>query len=69
MVNELRGEGAIEGDASDYEVADKYATAFKYSRFGKTSAAPRDATSLTGLKVRRINVRSAMMVEMKHPAA
>jgi len=43
------GEGAIEGVAKDYEITgDKFATAFAFSRFGKTSAAPRDATKLTG---------------------
>ena len=45
------GEGAIEGEASDYEMASKYATDFKFSRFGLTEAKPRDATKLTGQKV------------------
>jgi len=66
---EAMGEGAIEGVAADYEMADKYGTEFKYSRFGKTSASPRDATALTGLKVPRSNVQSAKMVEMKHPVS
>ena len=45
------GEGAIEGQASDYEMASKYATEFKFSRFGLTEAKPRDATKLTGHRV------------------
>ena len=35
------GEGAIEGVATDYEMASKFATAFKFSRWGKTEAKPR----------------------------
>ena len=64
----VRGEGAIEGVAADYEMPDKYATAFKFSRFGKSTAPPRDATQLTGKKVPRSNVQSAKMVESKHSA-
>jgi len=57
------GEGAIEGVASDYVIdrADPFSTAFKYSRFGASSAAPRDAAALTGLhrKVERPQLQSA----------
>ena len=42
------GEGAIEGTAADYEVQDKYSTAFAYSRFGKKAAAPRNVGILKG---------------------
>jgi hypothetical protein len=45
------GEGAIEGEASDYEVPSKFATEFKFSRFGLTEAKPRDTSKLTGEKV------------------
>jgi hypothetical protein len=38
--------GALEGTASDYKMASKYATAFKFSRFDATSAAPRDLAKL-----------------------
>ena len=48
------GEGAIEGGASDYEMASKYATDFKFSRFGLTEAKPRDATKLSGQKVKKV---------------
>ena len=43
-------EGAIEGVAADYAMADRFATDFKYSRFGKTAAKPRDVSKLTGKK-------------------
>jgi len=38
--------GAIEGAPSDYKVATKYATDFKYSRFDATSAEPRNVAKL-----------------------
>jgi hypothetical protein len=38
--------GAIEGTPNDYKVASKYATDFKYSRFDKDSAPPRDVAAL-----------------------
>ena len=41
-------EGAIEGTAADYEVEDKFATAFKYSRFDAVAASPRDTSKLSG---------------------
>lgn len=50
------GEGAIEGVAADYEVASKFATDFKYSRWGMRSAAPRDVAALTGRKFPRHSV-------------
>ena len=60
---EAMGEGAIEGVAADYEMASKFATGFKYSRFGKTAAAPRDATKLAGKKIKRVNTASAKAVD------
>ena len=39
-------EGAIEGSASDYEVASPYEVHFKYSRFGKTAYAARGKAGL-----------------------
>jgi hypothetical protein len=45
------GEGAIEGVAADYEMASKFATTFKFSRFGLEEAKPRDASKLGGEKV------------------
>ena len=45
------GEGAIEGDAADYVMASKFATDFKFSRFGLKEAKPRDASKLKGKKV------------------
>ena len=47
------GEGAIEGDAADYVMASKFATDFKFSRFGLTEAKPRDVSKLTGKKMAR----------------
>ena len=38
--------GAIEGVPSDYKVASKYATDFKFSRFDLKAAAPRDVAKL-----------------------
>ena len=46
------GEGAIEGDASDYEMPSKFATNFKFSRFGLASAKSRDVSKLTGKKAK-----------------
>lgn len=46
---EAMGEGAIEGIAADYEVAEPFATAFKFSRFGAAHAPPRNASLLTGV--------------------
>lgn len=51
------GEGAIEGKGEDYEVASKYDTEFAFSRFGKTFAKPRDASKLTGEKVKLNNTK------------
>ena len=53
------GEGAIEGVAADYVIsrADPFSTAFKYNRFGASSAAPRDATKLTGLHRKDVTSR------------
>lgn len=52
VVTTAMGEGAIEGIASDYEVApkDPYSTQFKFTRFDVAAAAPRDIHKLTGLK-------------------
>jgi len=47
------GEGAIEGVADDYEVLGKFDTAFKFSRWGLSTAQPRDSSQLTGDKVKR----------------
>eukprot|EP00326_Haptolina_ericina_P032632 CAMPEP_0181252516 /NCGR_PEP_ID=MMETSP1096-20121128/47512_1 /TAXON_ID=156174 ORGANISM="Chrysochromulina ericina, Strain CCMP281" /NCGR_SAMPLE_ID=MMETSP1096 /ASSEMBLY_ACC=CAM_ASM_000453 /LENGTH=281 /DNA_ID=CAMNT_0023350291 /DNA_START=295 /DNA_END=1140 /DNA_ORIENTATION=+ len=44
------GEGAIEGVAAQYEMADTFATSFAFSRFRKTSAPPRNVSELTGIK-------------------
>ena len=53
-------EGAIEGVAANYEVASKFSTDFKYSRWGKAAAAPRDVSTLTGLKVKRTGAAGAV---------
>lgn len=46
------GEGAIEGEGGDYEVASKFDTNFAFSRFGKTTAKPRDVGKLSGKKIK-----------------
>ena len=46
-------EGAIEGVAADYKMADKFGTAFKFSRFDATSAKPRDTSKLSGKRTKR----------------
>lgn len=55
------GEGAIEGSAADYMMANKFATEFKYSRYGATTAGPRDVASLSGAKVKRVNGKLAVV--------
>merc|ERR1719145_49291 len=45
-----QAEGAIEGSWEDYIVSNKFATDFKYSRFGLAKAAPRDVSKLSGTK-------------------
>ena len=52
MTTAAAGEDAIEGVASDYALpsADPFATAFGFSRFDATSAAPRDVSRLSGRK-------------------
>ena len=50
ITTEAQAEGAIEGSGEDYRVADTFETDFKYRRFGVASAAPRNASALTGPK-------------------
>ena len=50
MTTKAQGEGAIEGHLSDYRMADRFTTAFKYARFDVAAAKPRDVTKLTGAK-------------------
>ena len=48
-----QGHGAIEGSVADYIVEpqfDPFSTNFKFSRFGKASAAPRDISKLNAPK-------------------
>ena len=42
----VTGEGAIEGSVEDYIVASPFATDFKYGRFNKLVAPPRDTSEL-----------------------
>ena len=48
FVTSAQGEGAIEGVVSDYFIdpKDPFSTVFKFSRFGKAKAAPRDVSQL-----------------------
>ena len=47
------GEGAIEGVAAQYKMTSKFATEFAFSRFGKTSALPRNVSAMSGRKIPR----------------
>jgi hypothetical protein len=55
------GEGAIEGVAEQYEMPSGFATDFAFSRFGSTSASPRNVSALSGIKVKRS--ASAVLVD------
>jgi hypothetical protein len=55
------GEGSIEGVAEQYEMASGFATDFAFSRFGSTSASPRNVSALSGIKVKRST--SAVVVD------
>jgi len=48
VTTKAMAEGAIEGVAADYAMEDKFATAFKFSRFDAVKAAPRDVSKLIG---------------------
>lgn len=45
-----QAEGAIEGTWTDYKMASKFSTSFKYGRFDAVSAKHRDVSKLTGIK-------------------
>jgi hypothetical protein len=53
VTTKAMAEGAIEGDHHDYKMWGPYRTEYKFSRFDKTSARPRDTTTLHGKRVRR----------------
>ena len=55
------GEGAVEGVAEQYEMPSGFATDFAFSRFGSTSASPRNVSALSGVKVKRS--ASAVLVD------
>jgi len=46
VTTKAMAEGALEGDASDYELRHKFATRFAYSRFDATAAKHRDVSKL-----------------------
>lgn len=52
LVTSAMAEGAIEGEAAEYKMPSKFATAFKYSRFDRLSAPYRDVAALKGTKVK-----------------
>ena len=54
------GEGAIEGTSKDYEMADKFSTDFKFSRWGLEMAKPRNVSTLTGVKVKHAQMVPVM---------
>ena len=52
IVTRAQAEGAIEGNAADYEIdpANPFSTKFKFSRFGLTGhVAPRNVSALSGV--------------------
>lgn len=53
VLTNAMAEGFIEGDASEYKMEDPFSTQFKYSRFDKLFAPPRNVSRLTGSKVAR----------------
>jgi len=59
VTTKAMAEGAIEGVASDYEMEDKFATAFKFSRFDAVKAAPRDVSKLSGARKTGVTTKSA----------
>jgi len=50
VTTQAMAEGAIEGVATDYKVGSKFAIDFRFSRFDKLSAKPRDVSMLSGSK-------------------
>jgi hypothetical protein len=52
------GEGAIEGKGTQYEMVDKSAVDFAFSRFRKTASFPRNVSALSGIK--RMRTTSAI---------
>jgi hypothetical protein len=50
FVTTAQGEGAIEGSVADYVVASPFATDFKFGRFGKLAAPPRNVSELNAPK-------------------
>ena len=53
IVTRAMAEGAIEGEAADYEVSGGFGTAFAFSRWNRTDAVPpRNVSKLTGRKWR-----------------
>jgi hypothetical protein len=52
VTTKAMAEGAIEGEHTDYKMAAPFATEYKYSRFDKSAATPRDTSKLRGKRVR-----------------
>jgi len=50
VTTQAMAEGALEGTASDYQMAQKFAVDFRFSRFDSLAAKPRDVSKLTGSK-------------------
>ena len=51
IITRAMAEGAIEGEAADYEVTSGFDTNFVFSRWNRTNALlPRDVSKLTGIK-------------------
>ena len=51
FTTQAQAEGAIEGSWEDYRVAAPFDADFRFSRFGRTSAPPRNVSSLSGRRI------------------
>jgi len=64
VITKAMGEGAIEGIHADYLMLGKFSTEFRFSRFSKTHAKPRDVSALKGVKapagIKKHNVAAAV---------
>mgnify|MGYP007088532079 CR=1 FL=1 len=54
-----QGEGAIEGSVEDYEVNAPFDTEFRFGRFGKAQAPPRNVTKLNAPAAARRSMKGA----------
>jgi len=56
VTTKAMAEGAIEGKAENYKMAGKFAVEFRFARFDKLAAKPRDVSALSGSKTKQDSV-------------